>query len=821
MENFTPIMKQYTKIKKENKGKIIFFRLGDFYEMFFKDAIKCSEILMLQLTSRGTYKGDKIPMCGFPSHMLNNYIIKLLKNGEKVAICEQLKKNKKDKIIKRKVTRIYSPGSFVNEKYMKNNKNNYISCVYKYKKSYGFSSLDISTGYFFITNKCNYKNLLEEIDKSKPIEILTNKKCKQKLSFLEKKIHINKINYKKYFILKKYKKIRNLLNINISTKKNFKKFKMSIISSIILLSYLSKTQGYNTKNICKIHVNNKFNSFYIDKNTRKNLEIFESVSGDEKNSLFNIIDKTSTVMGKRLLRRWLLNPLLSKNRKLKRRIKSVSFLKRNFLLLNKIKKHLKKICDLEILIYKINKNSIKPHELKKIEISLTKIFLIKKTLKNIKEPLLKKICKKINNFKKIIKIIKKSINIKSGNKFKNANIIKENFDYKIDKYKQKIQNVDKIIYKYQTKQKEKIKYNYLKIMFNKNGYYIDLPCKKNPPKGYKKIKDLKTSIRYTTFFLKNLEIKIFKLNEKLIKREIKIYKKICNSIKIFKKKIQISIKYISILDILKSFAEISILNSWCKPILKNEIKIIKIKNGRHPVIEKKKLNKFISNNAFLNNKKKTLLITGPNMGGKSTYMRQIAIIVLLAHIGSHVPASKAIIGGINKIFTRIGSSDDISNSLSTFMLEINELSDILKKVTSKSLVLIDEIGRGTNYLEGMSLSLGIMSVLINKKKPFLLFSTHFFDIAYIGSLYSSVKCIYFKAIIKNKKIIFFYKYSEGISKNSLAIKIAKKAGLSNEVIYYSEYYLKKIENNIIENIKNSTLIKKLKKKYYLIKKILG
>lgn len=821
MKNFTPIMQQYIKIKKENKDKILFFRLGDFYEMFFNDAIKCAEILMLQLTSRGIYKGKKIPMCGFPHYMLNNYLIKLLKHGKKVSICEQFKNNnEKTKIINRKVTKIYSPGTFVSEKYLKNNKNNYISCIYKKKNKYGFSSLDLSTGYFFITNNYKYKDLLEELDKSKPIEILTNKKCKKKISFLKKEIHISKINYKKFLNIKIYKKIRKLLNINLTVKKNYKNFKLSIISSIILLNYLLKTQEYNIKNISKINIHNKFTTFLIDKNTRKNLEIFKSTSGNEKNSLFNTIDKTSTSMGKRLLRRWIINPLLSKDKKLKNRINSVSFLKKNLLLLNNLKKNFKKISDLEILIYKLNKTSIKPYELKKIETSLINIKIIKKNLKNVKDPLLKKIHNKIKNFKKVIKIIKKSINIKAGNKIKNANIIKKKFDIKIDKYREKIQNVDKIINKYQIKQKQKINYNYLKIMFNKNGYFIDLPLKKTPTKEYKKIKDLKTSIRYTTFFLKNLETKIFKLNENLIKRELKIYRQVCKVVKKFKKKIQITIKYISILDIIKSFAEISVLNSWCKPIIKKN-RIINIKNGRHPIIEEKKLHNFISNNTLLNNKTKTYIITGPNMGGKSTYMRQIAIIVLLAHIGSHVPASSATIGGINKIFTRIGSNDDISNSLSTFMLEINELSYILKKVTFNSLVLIDEIGRGTNYLEGMSLALGIMSTLITKKKPFLLFSTHFFDIAYIGSLYLYVKCIYFKAIIKNKKIIFFYKYSKGIAKNSLAIKIAQKAGLPKNIIHYSEYYLKKIKNSIKNNIKNLILIKNMKKKYYLIKKILG
>lgn len=807
MSNYTPIIKQYIDIKKKHKDKIIFFRIGDFYEIFFDDAIECANILMLYLTN----KNKTIPMCGFPAHNLEIYIIKLLKYGKKIGICEQIGLTKFNGLIKRKLTLILTPGTFVADNYLQNNKNNYISCVYCKKKNYNIAFLDVCSGEFTIKRLTTYKDLKNEIDKVDPIEILTNKSN----LISDKNKYVKKIQFKKFKYINLFKKIKNLLNKK-STIKNFLYFKNGIKAGIRLIKYLLNMQNYNLKNISYILLTENSKNLHIDITTRKNLEILKNNTDTNKNYLFNIIDNTQTCSGKKLLKSWILSPLVAPNIELENRTIATEILKNNLQKNLKLKNYLKNINNIEKILYNLNKNSAKPIDLKNLEKSLIIFMLIKKELipyKNI--TLLNTIFKNIIILKNLIKIIKKSIKNKTSNNIKDGNIIKINFDKKIDYYKNKIKNIDKIILNYENFEKNKIKIKNLKIINGKDGYYIELNKNISPPKNFIKIKELKNSIKYTTKKLKNIELNILSYHNKLLNRELKVYEIICYIIKKQTKNIKTSLNNISILDVIRSFAETAYKNTWCKPIYINK-SIIYIKNGRHPTVELNKKNNFIANNTYLNKKNKTYIITGPNMGGKSTYMRQIAIITLLAHIGSHIPAEKLIIGKIDKIFTRIGANDDISNSLSTFMLEMTELATILKNSTSKSLVIIDEIGRGTSYKEGLSIALAVLTEFILKKKSFLLFSTHFNEVACISKLYDNVKSIFFKVILNKKKLLFLYKYFNGISKKDFASKVANMAGISSKITNMANYYLFKLKYN--NNTKLLNIIKNLKKENYILKK---
>lgn len=817
MYDYTPIMKQYRSIKKANKDKIILFRVGDFYELFFKDALECSELLLLRLTSRGKYKNKNIPMCGFPHNSINHYITKLMQHGKHVAVCDQINKITKNGLIDRKITNIFTPGTFVYENYLKDCINNYITCIYVDNNIYGIACIDIRIGYFFINQVKNITELQNEIDKINPTEILISD-CFNDTDIFDKKIYIQKIKHNKFNYASSIKTLKHILSSDTYNENMLISLKIALTAGGYLLEYISKNQNNTFKNINSLEIYNLFETLYLDKNTRKNLELFTSNSGDDTDSLFNTINLTTTPMGKRMFRRWLNTPLISSSEKLKKRVKTVSILKDNKHLLDNIITHLKNISDLDKILFNIIKNNSKPHELKRLEQSLNNIAHIKNEIKNfIHDPLLKEIYNNINDFTQIINLIKKALNDNVNTNITDGNFIKDFFDKKIDHYRFEIKNITLKIKNYQEKEQKNITYMPLKISSNKSGYFIILPKKLKVPEYYKKIKELSTSIYYITDELKYIETINVNYNDLLLKREIKIYNILCYTIKKQIKNIQYATKYISILDVIKSFASISYSYSWCEQQFV-DFSTIQIKNGRHPTLELKNISTFIPNDTYFDTNTKTYIITGANMGGKSTYMRQIALITLLAHIGSHVPADEVIIGHIDKIFTRIGASDDITNSLSTFMLEMTEMSDIIIHSTAQSLVLIDEIGRGTNYLEGKALALSILSEFIIEKKSFLLFATHFHDLSHISALYSNVKSIYFKVINKKNKLIFFYKYFNGISKKGFALNVAKTAGIPNKIILRSHYYLTKFRSREINQLNLNINLIKLKRLQTIVTK---
>lgn len=809
MNNYTPIIKQYLDIKNNYKDAFLFFRMGDFYELFFTDAIEISKLLALTLTNKGECNGQKIPMAGFPCNSLNNYIIKLTKLNKKVAVCEQISNTKIDGLIERKVVFVSTPGTLVLENYLKDEKNNYIIYIKQLDDLFFISGLDLSSGNLFTRIFIGKNQLIDGLNKIEPAEILIEKNITC-YDYLNNNFYIQIINNSKLNFDSSIKILKNLFGNKFFDNTELLFYKELVVSTATLLSYIISFKNNKLKNITSIDFINISNILKIDHTSIKNLEIFQNLSGGDTNTLFKTIDFTETPMGKRLLKRWLNTPLLLKN-VLNERIKSVSILKEN----NNYKKfeeYLVKILDMERLIGRFENNSYKPIDLKRLQNTFNVIPKIHNILEEIKKnELLKNINNNLINFNKLENLIEKAISDNPSQNLKlGCTIIKDGFDKIIDNYRNIIKNTNEYILECQKNERLKTKINDLIINFGeRSGYYIELKNNINVklPTDYLKIKTLSNKSKYISNVTNLIEKTIKNAYNKLFYRESKIYKVIVYLIKRIINKLQNIAENLAQLDVLVSFAKKSNLYNWIAPEFTEKFNI-EILNGRHPVIEHNLNLNFVPNDLILNEDKKMLIITGANMGGKSTYMRQNAIIILLAYIGSHVPATRAIIGQIEKIFTRIGSGDDLANAMSTFMLEIKEISFILNQVNKNSIVIIDEIGRGTGYLEGRALAFAILKELIIKE-AFVLVSTHFYDLSIISKKYKQVSNIFFKVIDFGENLVFVYKFETGVTKSSFSIKIAKMAGLPNHVIENANKelsYLKKFDyilsSKIIKFFKN-------------------
>lgn len=792
-------MQQYLDIKSQHSDKLLLFRVGDFYEFFFDDAIEVSKLLLLVLTSKGKCNDVQIPMAGFPVRSANSYIIKLMRLNKKIAICEQVNNIKKNGLIERKVVKILTPGTFFNDDYFLDDRNNYIVCITFLNGIYGIASLDVSTGYFFITRVDNKIDLYNELDKLNPLEVVVSEKSVFIKNF-HKKFFISKISdikfdyYFAYNILLKFFKHKGIDHIDQSF------FNQSIISAGVLLDFIESNQRNKLENVIYLEVNFVDNFLYLDHNSRKNLELFKSFSGNDKDSLFNIIDKTVTPIGKRLLHRWLTYPVLSRS-VLNDRFSSVSILKTNQRYLN-IKQLLLEIFDLERILGKLVFSSIKPIDLKRLQSSLKILPAIKLELENFElDGVLEAIFHNMSTFDNLVNLIDSAVNDNPASSILDGDVIKKGFDKKLDEYRMLAKDFKDCVVKYQDNERKRLNIPGLYINFlTRSGYVIEIPSSETfkVSNDYRKVSSTAKVFRYVCDDLVNIERKISDAKINLIERERKIYKIILYKIKKSIVKLQVTAKYIAILDVINSFAIQSSFYNWCEPVLVDEC-ILDIRSGRHPVIEYKKDNIFIPNDLFLDSNSKGLIITGANMGGKSTYMRQAAIIILLAHIGSHVPASFAKIGKIDKIFTRIGACDDLANSYSTFMLEMSEISDILLKSTSNSFILVDEIGRGTGYIDGKALAVSIIKELVEVNKSFFLFSTHFHDLHLLCELFNVLGKICFTAVINNEDIVFFYKIEKGFSDQSFGIEVARTAGVAKSVIDYAILKRNDFKSNFLLN----------------------
>ena len=805
INKLTPMMKQYIKVKEKYRDCILFFRLGDFYEMFFEDAIVASKTLEIALTKKACGLDEKAPMCGVPFHSCNSYISKLVENGFKVAIAEQMTEPTSKGIVERDVVRVVTPGTVLEDNLLENKKNNYLMSIFIENDDVSLSFVDITTGeissIFLKKNK-----LIEEIAKISPTEILINDayyiKYLKEISIFNH-IYINENFYFSYLnqdIVYKY-----FTKDYIDSIKDYQNIKNSLS---ILLNYIYSTQKQITNNINSINLYNTNEYMVLDMATRINLELTSTIRGNnKKGSLINILDKTSTSMGARLLRKYIEEPLINKD-KINERLNIIEEIKDDFMLREDLINSLKNIYDIERICSKIAFEKVTPKEMLNLKYSLEKLPILKQLIKSSDTKILKTYIEDMDDLRDLYNLLDSSILEEPSISIKEGNIIKSSFNKELESLRDISKNGAFMIKEIENKEKEKTGIKSLKIGFNKVfGYYIEITKTNlnqiNLDETYIRKQTLSNAERFITEELKDIEDKILNAQDKIKTLEYDLFVQIRDEVYKNIEKLQKISKIIANIDVFVSLATVAYVNNYVKPILNNENKI-EIINGRHPVVEDMVGEEnFIKNDTILE-KHAINLITGPNMAGKSTYMRQTAIICLMAHIGSFVPCEYANISILDRIFTRVGASDDLSKGQSTFMVEMSEVSNILENATEKSLVILDEIGRGTSTYDGISLAWSIVEYIQKNIKAKTLFATHYHELTLLEEKFNNIKNYSVQVKEENDNVVFLRKIQRGPANKSYGINVAKLAKLPDEVIQRANIILNELENK--ENKIDSSVI---------------
>ena len=813
----TPLMKQYNDIKTKHPDALLLFRVGDFYETFGSDAILASKILGIVLTKRSNGAASGVELAGFPHHSLEKYLPKLVKAGCRVAVCDQLEDPKKTKsIVKRGVTELVTPGVSVNDNVLDSKKNNYLASISKNKDLFGISFFDISTGEFSLTN-CDYNQLEKLINTYYPAEIICSKHDKE--FFLEKFSDNNFffIDDWVYKIGYSYDKLLSFFNV-----KNLKGFGVEketegLISAGATLYYLELTEHNNLRHITSLSriENDKF--MWLDKFTIRNLELITPLHSDSI-TLKDIIDNTFTPMGSRLMSKWLLFPLLDKKEINYRQSIVTNFIKNEDLLQN-VSDSLKSISDIERITSKLALFRVTPRELINLKNSLLCINEIKMLIKHSSNKTLFSWSKKLDSCNDVIKKIDKSLNEDAPVLLANGRVFKEGYNNELDELRNISKTGKNILLKIQNNEIKKTGISSLKIAYNKIfGYYLEVTNahKDKVPDEWIRKQTLVNSERYITEELKEYEEKILNAEEKIYSIEHNLYNDLLNKLSKNILKLQSTSLSIAFVDCLISFANSAVEYKFCLPTISND-NVIDIKKGRHVIIERSLSpdEVYIPNNVYLDNQsQQIIIITGPNMAGKSALIRQTALIVLLAQIGSYVPAAYAKIGIIDKIFTRVGASDNISKGESTFMVEMLETSSIMNNLSDRSLILMDEIGRGTSTYDGISIAWSIVEFLHNHKKykPKTLFATHYHELNQLSNNLPRVKNYNVSVKEINNEIIFLRKLIPGGTEHSFGINVAQLAGMPNQILLRAYQLLERLEKkNLKEPLKDNDSKKVVKK----------
>ncbi len=778
----TPMMKQYFEIKKERPDCILFFRMGDFYEMFDEDAKIASKILGIALTARNKSNDNAVPMCGIPHHSYKTYLNKLLKAGKKVAICEQLEDPKNVKgIVKRGLVRIVTPGTVIEEDAIESFDYNFIMGVKKGKHDFYVSIADTSTGDIFLLKT---KNLSEIYEKWTPKEIVSTDDINENLSvnFIKVSSHYSTIESE---VLEHFD-IKTPKSIGI-TENEF------VYSMYYILKYIK--ENLLEVNLKKPLILSTNNELYLDSIAVKTLELIETNDKLTEGSLFSILNHCKTSMGERLLKRRILSP--SQNiQEIRKRHEIVEAFVNNFSDSKLLQEFLKNIYDMERIVTRIIAKKSNARDLIWLKNSIINLPDILNILKKSEHPLIDELSEKFDTLEDIYDYINKSIDENPPVTITEGGLIKSGYNKNIDELKNIKANSKQILIDIEIREKEKTGIPTLKIKFNKVfGYYIEVSKThtNKVPEYFERKQTLVNAERYVTNELKELENKILSADEKLFKLEYELFQEIRNNVENQKNRIRKTAEFIAELDVYLSFAEAATRNNYIKPIVDDSDRI-KVINARHPVVEKKIDEPFVPNDIFLDNSENRLqIITGPNMAGKSTYIRMVALIVLMAQIGSFVPATEAEIGVVDRIFTRIGASDNLAKGESTFMVEMVETSNILNNATKKSLVILDEIGRGTSTFDGVSIAWAVAEHLLNNNRCKTLFATHYHELTDVAVINRGVVNYTIEVKEWNGEIIFLRKIIKGSTDRSYGIYVGQLAGLPENVIKRSKEILARLE----------------------------
>ena len=821
------MMKQYMEVKEKNPDSILFFRLGDFYEMFFEDALIASRELEITLTQRGAGFEAKAPMCGVPHHVAETYIGRLVEKGYKVAVCEQLEDpSEANGIVKRGVVRVVTPGTITDTNILDDKTNNFLASIYFDDTGVGLSYVDNSTGEMSTTEflsrdeERSYKFIIDELGKISPSEVI----CNEKLFSNNKYITIIKNNLNPFFNIYKEESIENegledvvtgLFNKSLDELK-IKKRVYSLISTAKLIEYLNETQRHSLDHINELIFYEAKDYMILDINTRINLEIHETIlSRQKKGALINVLDKTNTSMGGRLLKKWLEEPLLNIDN-INKRFDMIEYFIENIPLLERLREILKTVYDLERLAGKISSGSCNGRDFIALKNSLEILPGLKQTLIETKEKHLTDVGIQMDALGDIYTLIEESIKDSPPVTIKEGDLIKEGFDKALDKVREANTKGKEWLANLEATEKEKTGINNLKIGYNRvAGYYFEI-TKSNiskAPDYFIRKQTLKNAERYYTEELKEMEDTILNSKEKSLDLEYKIFQSIREEIKDEIPRIQSSSRVVALIDVITSLGKISYENNYIRPKLNND-GYIKIIDGRHPVVEPLiESNLFIPNDTYLDKDKDMIhIITGPNMAGKSTYMRQVAIMVLMAQIGCFIPASEADISIVDRIFTRIGASDNLSGGDSTFMVEMNVVSNIIKNATENSLIILDEVGRGTSTYDGLSIAWAVVDYISEKIGAKTLFATHYHELTQLQDSFNNIQNLTMSAKENGEEIIFLRKIIKGSTNKSYGIQVARLAGIDKEIIDKANEILSTIEMSHEINITNTSRGKKKEKK---------
>ena len=802
----TPMMQQYLDTKEQYKDCILFYRLGDFYEMFFEDAILVSRELELTLTGKSCGLEERAPMCGVPHHAVDSYLNKLVKKGYKVAICEQVEDPKLTKgIVKREVVRIVTPGTNISSMALEETKNNYLMTIVYVSDCYGVAVSDISTGDFFVTEISEARVIYDEINKFCPSEIICNNAFYMSgadIEDLKNRLGISVSALDSWYFddelckkaLKEHFKVMNLEGLGIAD------YDAGIIAAGSLLQYLFETQKTSLSHLTRLIPYSTGKFMVLDTSSRRNLELLETLREKQKRgSLLWVLDKTKTAMGARMLRTYIEQPLIERLEIIKRQ-DSIAELNSQVITREELREYLNPIYDLERLISRISYKSANPRDLIAFSSSLEMLPHIKYLLENFKADLLKEINEEIDPLEDIHTLITSSINEEPPITVKEGGIIKEGYNEEIDRLRSAKSDGKTWLAELEAKEREKTGIKNLKIKFNRVfGYYFEVTnsFKDLVPDYFIRKQTLSNAERYSTPELKELEDVILGAEDKLFALEYDLFSEIRDAIANEVIRIQNTAKAIAKLDVFTSLANVAERNNYVRPKI-NEKGVIDIRDGRHPVVEKMIPNDmFIANDTLLDNSSNRInIITGPNMAGKSTYMRQTALIVLMAQIGSFVPASSANIGICDRIFTRVGASDDLASGQSTFMVEMTEVANILRNATSNSLLILDEIGRGTSTFDGLSIAWAVVEHISNPKLlgAKTLFATHYHELTELEGKLGSVNnyCIAVKE--QGDNIVFLRKIIRGGADKSYGIQVAKLAGVPDSVIERAKEIVEELIN---------------------------
>ena len=791
----SPMMQHYLKTKELHKDAIVFYRLGDFYELFFDDAIVCSNLLDLTLTGKDCGLEERAPMCGIPYHAIDNYLGKLLSAGYKVAICEQVT-NPGDKpgLVEREVVRIVTPGTVVESSVLEEKKNNYIASVYVKNGNVGVCWADITTGLLEMVEfhgEKAYALLDDALLRVKPSEIICSSGA------FDIQAQLNSVKFEALPAFSKYFDwAYELRRAKALCEKHFKVATLSVFDAEnlddgicavgALLEYLNETQKRTLSNINKIRVVKDNEYMHLDVNARKNLELTESMSTKKrKGSLLHVLDQTNTSMGGRLLRSFIEQPLQNMA-KIQKRLDSVEELSFNVMLQEALCEQLRGVHDIERLTGKISYGNITPRDCLMLLDSLKIVPEVKNLLQSVSTQLLQESVAQLVDVSDVTMLLENAINPNITEMQKDANFIKTGYNAELDELRKAGTYGRVWMSEFEQREKEKTGIKNLKVGFNKVfGYYIEVTNSQLSlvPYTYVRKQTTTNSERFITQELKDMETKILGSEESCKKLEAELFTEIKQSLASFMTEFQQIAHGLATIDALLSLAMVAVKQNYVKPRVTNGHKI-EIVNGRHPVVETLlKDNAFVANDTFLDdNENRTMIITGPNMGGKSTYMRQVAVIVLMAHIGSFVPAEKAEICMVDRIFTRIGASDDLAFGQSTFMVEMNEVANILNNATDKSLLILDEVGRGTSTYDGLSIAWAVMEFVSKHMKAKTLFSTHYHELTELEGVAEGVKN--YRVMVKEfqNSIVFLHKIARGSANRSFGLEVAALAGLPKELL---------------------------------------